>query len=81
MTAQAKAVFSVAEYFDRDAQSKEKLEFFAGIVVAQAGASGRHNLIVSNLIGHLYAEVRRKSMCNGMCARRHIAGMFILSIV
>ncbi|MCG8351766.1 MAG: Uma2 family endonuclease [Chloroflexales bacterium] len=60
MTAQPKVSFSVAEYFSRDAQADQKLEYFAGTIVAQAGATGRHNLIVANLIGHLYARVRQK---------------------
>lgn len=60
MTAQPKTHVTAQEYFLQDQQSAEKLEYYAGIVVAQAGATARHNLIVSNLIGHLYAHVRRQ---------------------
>ena len=59
MTAQPKLHIPVAEYFARDLHTDEKLEYYAGTIVAQAGATGRHNLIVGNLIGHLYAQVRR----------------------
>jgi Uma2 family endonuclease len=60
MTAQPKTHVTAPEYFVRDQQSAEKLEFYAGIVVAQAGSTARHNLIVSNLIGHLYPQVRQQ---------------------
>jgi Uma2 family endonuclease len=60
MTASAKTNYSVAEYFARDALAAEKLEYFAGVIVAQAGASARHNLIVANLIGNLYTHVRQR---------------------
>jgi Uma2 family endonuclease len=50
---------SVPEYLAADAQSTVKLEYYAGVVVAQAGASARHNLIITNLIGHLFPHIRR----------------------
>jgi len=59
MTAQPKTWVPVQEYFVRDQHASEKLEYYAGTVVAQAGATARHNLIISNLIGHLYAPVRK----------------------
>ena len=40
---------SVAEYLEADEASEGKLEYVGGIVVAMAGASIRHNLIVSNI--------------------------------
>ncbi|GAB4201350.1 MAG: Uma2 family endonuclease [Roseiflexaceae bacterium] len=59
MTALPGAPVTAQEYFVLDARSDVRLEFYAGVVVAQAGASARHNLIVSNLIGHLYPQARR----------------------
>lgn len=58
MTAQPTPHVTVQDYFLQDEQSDAKLEYYAGQIVAQAGASARHNLIVANLIGHLYAQVR-----------------------
>ncbi|HEU4322477.1 MAG TPA: Uma2 family endonuclease [Roseiflexaceae bacterium] len=59
MTALHDAPVTAQEYFALDARSEARLEFYAGVVVAQVGASARHNLIVSNLIGHLYPQVRQ----------------------
>ena len=41
------------EYFEQLAKSEVKLEYHAGEVVAMAGASENHNLIVVNLINEL----------------------------
>lgn len=59
MIAQPKPRITVQDYFSRDRQSDTKLEYYTGVIVAQAGATARHNLIVANLIGHLYPQVRR----------------------
>lgn len=59
MTAQPDLWVDLAEYFRRDQQSDTKLEYYAGTVVAQACSTARHNLIVANLIGHLFPQVRR----------------------
>jgi Uma2 family endonuclease len=61
VTAQPKPYIPTAEYFILDQQSDTKLEYYAGTIVAQAGATARHNLIVANIIGHLYAQVRRNA--------------------
>lgn len=61
MTAQPKERVSVHDYLVQDQQSDTKLEYYAGTIVAQAGSTARHNLIVANLIGHLYPQVRRNS--------------------
>jgi len=44
---------SPQEYFEQLAKSEVKLEYHAGEVVAMAGASENHNLIVVNLINEL----------------------------
>ncbi len=58
MTAQPETSLSVQDYLLQDQQSDEKLAYYAGTIVAQAGASARHNLIVTNLIGHMYAHIQ-----------------------
>ncbi|HJK95274.1 MAG TPA: Uma2 family endonuclease [Polyangiaceae bacterium LLY-WYZ-15_(1-7)] len=41
---------SVGDYLDLDARSGERLELLNGVVVAMAGASPRHNQVVTNLV-------------------------------
>ena len=41
-----------------DAEAEGKLELLNGVVVAMAGASPRHNLIVTNLAANLHAALR-----------------------
>ena len=60
MTAQPHSLLTVSEYFDHDQRSDDKLEYFYGIIVAQAGATARHNTIVTNVIGHLFPQLRRQ---------------------
>jgi len=49
---------SVETYLDMDAESDGKLELLNGVVVAMAGASPRHNLLVANLTATLHAALR-----------------------
>jgi Uma2 family endonuclease len=58
MTAQANIRLTVGEYFHHDQRSQDKLEYFHGTIVAQAGATARHNAIVTNVIGHLFPQLR-----------------------
>lgn len=58
MVAQLKQWYTVQEYMLYDQQSGDKLEYYAGHIVAQAGSTARHNLMIANLIGHLYAPIR-----------------------
>jgi Uma2 family endonuclease len=44
---------SLQEYFEQLAKSEVKLEYHAGEVVAMAGASEKHNLIVGNIVTFL----------------------------
>lgn len=60
MTALPVRPITLQEYMQLDQQHAEKLEYYAGIIVAQAGATARHNLIVTNLIGHLYPQVQQR---------------------
>ena len=63
MVAQRHNLISVQDYLLLDQQSAEKLTYYFGTVVAQAGSTARHNLISANLIGHLYAPIRQHG-CN-----------------
>jgi Uma2 family endonuclease len=45
---------SVDEYLAMDEASEVRLEFIDGVVVAMAGASYHHNVIVSNLVANLH---------------------------
>jgi Uma2 family endonuclease len=58
MTAQPHLRLTVSDYFDNDQHSQDKLEFYYGTIVAQAGATARHNAIVTNVIGHLFPQLR-----------------------
>lgn len=59
MIAPAKTNISADDYFLLDQQSTSKLEYYAGTIVAQAGSTARHNLILANVLGHLYPQVRQ----------------------
>ena len=58
MIAQPNIPLTASEYFDRDQRSDDKLEYFYGTIVSQAGATARHNTIVANIIGHLFPQLR-----------------------
>ncbi len=50
---------SVEEYLQLEASSATKNEFVDGQVYALAGATDRHNRIVMNISGHLWAATRK----------------------
>jgi Uma2 family endonuclease len=60
MTAQPNISLTASQYFHSDQRSNDRLEYFYGTIVAQAGATARHNTIVSNVIGHLFPQLRRQ---------------------
>lgn len=49
---------SVEAYLQADAEASGKLELLNGVVVAMAGASPRHNLIVANITAALHGALR-----------------------
>jgi Uma2 family endonuclease len=51
------------EYLDHERKAEYKSEYLRGEVFAMAGASPRHALIVTNLVGELWSQLR-KSGCN-----------------
>ncbi|MEO6330507.1 MAG: Uma2 family endonuclease [Ginsengibacter sp.] len=52
---------SSEEYLEMERASQEKHELHRGIIITMAGASLKHNQIVSNLIGNLYPFLKGKS--------------------
>jgi Uma2 family endonuclease len=58
MSVQPKPRYSPHEYLARERSSSHKSEYFAGEVFAMAGASKRHNLIVTNLVGELRQQLK-----------------------
>lgn len=48
---------TLAEYYQLEASSETKHEYYRGIAYAMTGASMRHNLIVANTIGLLHAQL------------------------
>lgn len=52
---------SVAEYFQREAQAEYKSEYHNGEIIAMAGASKNHNIIVSNLLAELVFCLKKKN--------------------
>jgi Uma2 family endonuclease len=61
MIAQPNIPLTVREYFRHDQRAQDKLEYFYGTIVAQAGATARHNAIVTNVIGHMFPQLRRQN--------------------
>ena len=53
-----KLAVSPQEYLALERQSETKNEYYQGEIVALAGASEKHNLIVVNLIGELRAQLK-----------------------
>jgi Uma2 family endonuclease len=51
---------TLAAYLTWEAAQERKHEFVNGQIVAMAGASKRHNLIASNVIASLHAQLRGK---------------------
>ncbi|MCC5945655.1 MAG: Uma2 family endonuclease [Bernardetiaceae bacterium] len=41
---------SVAQYLEQEAQAEQKSEYHSGDIIAMAGASEKHNTLVSNLV-------------------------------
>jgi Uma2 family endonuclease len=60
MAANPKTKYSVDEYLAFEHQSDTKHEYFAGEIVALAGASFEHNLIVGNSYASLHTQLRRR---------------------
>ena len=58
MSTLAKKHFTVEEYFEVEARTEYKNEYYQGEIFAMAGATIAHNDIVANLIGELRNRLR-----------------------
>lgn len=58
MSAQPYEYLSLQQYFELEATSEIKHEYYGGATYAMTGASARHNLIVANIIGLLHSQLR-----------------------
>lgn len=60
MTLPTKRLFTPAEYLAIERNAEQKSEYFAGEIFAMGGASERHNLIVTNIIGELRQQLKNR---------------------
>lgn len=58
MHLEPKARCTPEEYLALERSSREKHEYFAGEIFAMGGASERHNLIVTNVVGELRRQLK-----------------------
>jgi Uma2 family endonuclease len=58
MSAQPKTLRSPEEYLEQERRAEYKSEYLAGEVFATAGASRCHGLIVMNVAGHLWQQLK-----------------------
>lgn len=61
MTVPAKERLTAAEYLAFERASATKHEYISGSIVAMAGASAAHNIIVANIIASLHGQVRDRN--------------------
>ena len=59
-TAEKMSPISIDDYLAGELDSRVKHEYIAGVVYAMTGATNRHNLIASNILGLLHARLRGK---------------------
>ena len=60
MATAEKILITAEEYLVRERKAEYKSEYFRGETFAMAGASARHNLIVSNVIVSLGSQLRKR---------------------
>ncbi|EDN69910.1 protein of unknown function DUF820 [Beggiatoa sp. PS] len=54
------AILTPAEYLAIERQAKYKSEYFEGEIFAMSGASPEHNQITINIVGELYAQLKKR---------------------
>jgi Uma2 family endonuclease len=73
MAANLRTTYTVEEYLTFERQSDTKHEYFAGEIVARAGASYAHNLIVGNVGAMLHEQLRHRACSVVMGSQRILA--------
>jgi Uma2 family endonuclease len=58
MASQPKPQYTVEEYLAIEREAEFKSEYIDGYIVAMAGASERHNLIVTNIVAELRGQLK-----------------------
>ena len=60
MSTQPKTHYTPEEYLELESAAEFKSEFFNGEIFAMSGASRRHVLIVTNLVGELRTQLKKR---------------------
>lgn len=60
MTAISKKKFTPIEYLEWERLNQVKHEYYRGEVFAMSGASLPHNIVASNVSGHLFSKLKGK---------------------
>src|ERR1700757_5307277 len=60
MSSQVEPQYTVAEYLALERKAEYKSEYFDGEIIAMTGASEKHNLIVTNVIGELRQGLKER---------------------
>jgi Uma2 family endonuclease len=79
MSSYPKTFHTPEEYLKRERVSKVKHEYIDGQIVAMTGASRKHNLIVTNLVGELRPQLKGRSCelyANDMRVRVPSTGLY-----
>lgn len=58
MTLPTRRLFTPEEYLTIERNARQRSEYFAGEIFAMGGASERHNLIVTNIVGELRQQLK-----------------------
>jgi len=61
MSVHSKPYLSAEDYLAYDRSAEARSEYLDGEMVAMAGASREHNLIVTNLLGELRSQLKLRS--------------------
>src|SRR5438477_4792045 len=60
MSRQAKTFVTPEEYLALERQAEHKSEYYDGEIFAMTGASRKHNLITTNILGSLWQQLKGK---------------------
>jgi Uma2 family endonuclease len=61
MSTYPKTFYTPEEYLERERNSEYRHEYIDGQIIAMTGASRKHNLIITNIVGLFYAQLKNKS--------------------